>query len=159
MWRFTPLEDGPTMVWAEIVPEAQWELGGKGTGFPWGGGSRCPVGTTQVVRVTWGGGITKPGGDAADDDERKLYKVTTLKADGETVEITPFALADLKDGDNNHLLCLDTTDAVQSVFFPAGHVTDPREDLNPDTDNFTFTMIALKEPRHDPYRRRLLVLS
>lgn len=129
----TPLEAGPTMVWAEIVPPAQWELGGKATGFPWGGGSRCPVGTAQVLRVTWGGGITKPGGDPADDNERKLYKVTTLKAEGNTSEITPFALADLQDGDNNHLLCLDTADAVSSVFFPGGHVTDPREDLNTDT--------------------------
>ncbi|MEO1660314.1 MAG: hypothetical protein AAFR51_04955 [Pseudomonadota bacterium] len=129
----TPLEAGPTMVWAEIVPQAQWDLGGKATSFPWGGGSRCPVGTLQVLRVTWGGGITKPGGDPADDDERQLYKVTTIKTDGKTSEITPFALADLQDGDNNHLLCLDTADAVRSVFFPAGHVTDPREDLNPDT--------------------------
>ncbi len=129
----TPLEAGPTMVWAEIVPETQWELGGKATSFPWGGGSRCPFGTEQVVRVTWSGGITKPGGDPADDNERKLYKVTTVGADDKTAEITPFALADLKDGDNNHLLCLGTTDAVKSVFFPAGHVTDPREDLNPDT--------------------------
>ena len=129
----TPLKAGPTMVWAEIVPETQWELGGKATNFPWGGGSRCPVGVTQVVRVTWGGGITKPGGDAADDDERDLYKITVASAEGDTYEITPIALADLQDGDNNHLLCLDTTDTVKSVFFPSGHVTDPREDLNPDT--------------------------
>ncbi|GGD02421.1 hypothetical protein GCM10011342_09300 [Aquisalinus flavus] len=129
----TPLEAGPTLVWAEIVPEMQWDLGGKATDFPWGGGSRCPVGTAQVVRVTWGGGVTKPGGDPADDTERKLYKVKTVTADGKPAEITPFALADLKDGDNNHLLCLDTTDAVTSVFFPAGYLTDPREDLNPDT--------------------------
>lgn len=129
----TPLQAGPTIVWAEIVPEAQWELGGQSTSLPWGGGSRCPVGTRQIVRVTWGGGITKPGGDDADDDERKLYRVTTVQANGTTSEITPFALADLNDGDNNHLLCLDTPEAVTSVFFPAGYVTDPREDLNPDT--------------------------
>jgi len=129
----TPLEDGPTIVWIEIVPPAQWELGGKPTSLSWGGGSRCPVGTAQVVRVTWGGGITKPGGDPADDDERKLYRVTTIQADGDLTENTPFALADLQDGDNNHLLCLDTSDTVRSVFFPAGYMTDPREDLNPDT--------------------------
>jgi hypothetical protein len=130
----TPLEAGPTMVWAEIVPEAQWELGKQATRLPWGGGSRCPVGTQQVVRVTWSGGVTKPGGrDSADDKERQLYKVTTFRTRGATSEITPFALADLNDGDNNHLLCLDTTDAATSVFFPAGYLIDPRGDLNPDT--------------------------
>jgi len=130
----TPLEAGPTMVWAEIVPQAQWELGRAATRLPWGGGERCPVGTAQVVRVTWGGGVTKPDGpDPADDKERQLYKVTTAQSGGAAVVITPFALADLNDGDNNHLLCLDTTDAVTAVFFPAGYLTDPREDLNPDT--------------------------
>jgi hypothetical protein len=130
----TPLEAGPTMVWAEIVPQAQWELGRKATALPWGGGERCPLGTVQVVRVTWGGGITKPDGpDPADDKERKLYKVAIEGAGGGAAVIAPFALADLNDGDNNHLLCLDTTDKVKSVFFPAGYLTDPREDLNPDT--------------------------
>lgn len=129
----TPLEDGPSLVWAEIVPQTQWDLGGKATTSPWGGGSRCPMGTAQVVRVTWNGGITKPGGDPADDFERALYQVSTVTADGAAADIAPFALADLKDGDNNHLLCLDTTDTVTSVSFPAGHVTDPREDLNSDT--------------------------
>ena len=130
----TPLEAGPTIVWAEVVPEAQWELGKKATRLPWGGGERCPVGTKQVVRVTWSGGVTKPdGSDPADDKERRLYKVTTVRTSGGPAEITPFALADLNDGDNNHLLCLDTTDPVTSIFFPAGYLTDPREDLNPDT--------------------------
>jgi len=129
----TPLEDGPSLVWAEVVPQTQWELGGKATTSPWGGGNRCPIGTAQIVRVTWNGGITKPGGDPADDNEGALYRVSTVEADGTAGEIPPLALADLKDGDNNHLLCLDTTDTVTSVSFPAGHVTDPREDLNPDT--------------------------
>ena len=129
----TPLEAGPSLVWAEIVPEPQWDLGGEATTSPWGGGNRCPMGTAQIVRVTWNGGITKPGGDPADDNERGLYQVSTVMADRTAAEITPFALADLGDGDNNHLLCLDTTDTVMSVSFPAGHVTDPREDLNPDT--------------------------
>lgn len=129
----TALEAGPSLVWAEIVPKSQWELGGEATTSPWGGGNRCPAGTEQVVRVTWNGGITKPGGDPADDEERALYRVSTVAADGTAGDIAPFALADLRDGDNNHLLCLDTTDRVTSVSFPAGHVTDPREDINPDT--------------------------
>lgn len=128
-----PLEDGPTMIWAEVVPEDEWELGKAATPLPWGGGSRCPVGTKQVVRVTWVGGVTKPGGDEADDVERVQYKVTALLEDGNKTEATPFALADLGDGDNNHELCLDVAGTPQSVFFPAGFLTDPREDLNPET--------------------------
>ena len=129
----TPLEVGPTMGWAEIVPETRWDLGAKGTSFVWGGGSRCPIGTKQVVLVAWNGGITKPGGEPADEAEGQLYEVTVLGGDGTETKIAPASLADLKDGDNNHLLCLNTTDTVTSVFFPAGHVTDPREDLNPHT--------------------------
>ncbi len=129
----TPLEVGPTIVWAEIVPQSAWDLGAPATGLPWGGGSRCPVGSKQVVRVTWAGGVTKPGAEPANEIERALYRVTTVNADGSVVEVTPFALADLNDGDNNHLLCLDTLDTPTRVFFPAGHLTDPREDLNPAT--------------------------
>jgi len=129
-----PLEAGPTLVWAEIVPPSQWELGAEATSLPWGGGDRCPVGTRQVVRATWGGGVTKPGGDPADDEERALYTVTMAGAEGAEIEVTPFALADLNDGDNNHLLCLDRAGAPLRVAFPAGALTDPNEDLNPDTE-------------------------
>ena len=47
--------------------------------------------------------------------------------------IVPFAVADLRDGDNNHELCLDTTAKPLRVEFPAGLMTDPIEDLNPAT--------------------------
>lgn len=128
-----PLEDGPAMVLAKMVPESEWEVGKKASRLPLGGGSGCPPETKQVVRVTWQGGVTKPGGAEIDDRERLLYKVAVLNADGSTVEVTPFAVADMGDSDNNHRLCLDVEGTPISVFFPAGHVTDPREDLNPDT--------------------------
>lgn len=129
----TPLEEGPTMVWAEIVPEDEWDLGKESSLMPWGGGSGCTEGTKQVVRVTWNGGVTKPGGDEVDDVERDQYKVNVLLEDGSKIEATPFAFGDLGDGDNNHELCLDVAGTPQSVFFSAGYLTDPREDLNPDT--------------------------
>lgn len=132
----TPLEAGPTMVWAEVVPAPDWHLGQEATPIPWGGGSKCPVGTLSVVRTTWAGGVTKPGGTPADDAEGALYKVTMLLEDSSSVEVTPFALGDLGDGDNNHELCLDVTGTPQAVSFPAGHLTDPREDLNPETTVF-----------------------
>jgi len=135
----TPLASGPTMVWAEIVPESEWALGKNATSLPFGGGSGCPAGTKQVIRATWAGGVTKPGGDEVDDLEREQYKVTLQIKDGQTkdgnsVEVIPFALGDLGDGDNNHQLCLDVTGTPASIFFPAGYMTDPGEDLNPDTN-------------------------
>ena len=54
--------------------------------------------------------------------------------DGTEREITPAALADLGDGDNNHLLCLATADMPVSVSFPAGVFVDPNKDLNPETE-------------------------
>ena len=48
-------------------------------------------------------------------------------------EVSPVAVGDLGDGDNNHELCLDTEARVIRVEFPAGLLTDPREDLNPAT--------------------------
>jgi hypothetical protein len=59
--------------------------------------------------------------------------VTVRAADGTQRDISPVALADLGDGDNNHLLCLDTADTPVSVAFPAGVLTDPNDDLNPAT--------------------------
>ncbi len=129
----TPLEKGPTMIWAEVVPESEWDMGKKATPLKWGGGSGAAEGTKQVVRVTWAGGVTKPGGDEVDDRERLLYQVTIRQKDGRIIQATPFALADLGDGDNNHELCLDVAGTPLSVSFPAGHLTDPREDLNPET--------------------------
>lgn len=91
------------------------------------------MGTKQIVRVVWNGGITKPGGDEVDDVERKSYSVTIRDDDGSVSTISPFALGDLGDGDNNHKLCLDVEGMPLKVDFPEGLVTDPRDDLKPGT--------------------------
>ncbi|MGI9199810.1 MAG: hypothetical protein ACR2QL_02035 [Woeseiaceae bacterium] len=127
------LEEGPTIEWSEIVPESEWELGKAATSLPFGGGDGCPLDTKQVVRVTWAGGVTKPGGDEIDDIERKAYRVTMSFGDEGETEVVPFAIGDLGDGDNNHELCLDRAGSPLRVDFPAGLLTDPREDLNPGT--------------------------
>ena len=129
----TPLAEGPTMVWAERVPQDEWALGKEATPLAWGGGSGCPEATKQVVRVTWAGGVTKPGGNEADDVERVQYQVDVLREDSTQAVVTPFAIADLGDGDNNHALCLDVAGTPRAVHFPAGYMTDPNEDLNPET--------------------------
>ena len=125
------LEEGPTMVWAEVLPESEWELGKLATSFPGGGGDGCPLGTKQVVQVTWAGGVTKPGGQEIDDVERAAYRVTMSFGDEGETKLVPYAIANLGDGDNNHELCLDRAGQPLRVDFPAGLVTDPREDLNP----------------------------
>jgi hypothetical protein len=127
----TPLDPGPALTLAESVPATQWKLD-QGDGS-WSVGNGCPTGTVQAIRAVWQGGITKPGGAEVDDLERAQYTVSLLNAAGVAEEVVPFALGDLDDGDNNHLLCLDREGIPQAVSFPAGYVTDPNEDLNPAT--------------------------
>ena len=62
--------------------------------------------------------------------ERKLYRVEVQQSDGSLVEVTPIALAELEDRDNNHFLCLDTGDPAVAVSFPEGRLVDPNGDLN-----------------------------
>ncbi|MEL6103025.1 MAG: hypothetical protein AAFR68_17155 [Pseudomonadota bacterium] len=127
----TPVAPGPSLVMAEIADSAAPDLG---LGQRRTDGADCPsVGIQQALRVVWAGGITLENGDEPGDGERDLYRVTLRAADGVEREITPTALADLGDGDNNHLLCLGTADTPISVSFPAGVLTDPNDDLNPAT--------------------------
>lgn len=127
----TPLAPGPTLVMAERVSDQEVD---KGLGLARTKGSACPSkGVVQQIRVVWAGGVTLPKGDEPGDAERKQYKVTVTAVDGKPREIIPIALADLGDGDNNHVLCLDTADKPVSVSFPGGMLKDPNSDLNPPT--------------------------
>ncbi len=131
----TPLEPGPSLVFAEVVPESSWHLGRESDGS-WGSSNGCPTsGVAQVVRVVWAGGVTLENGEEPDSGDAvgQLYQVMVEAADGSTRTVTPIALGDLHDGDNNHELCLDTDDPAVSVSFPAGILTDPNDDLNPAT--------------------------
>ncbi|CAN1563466.1 hypothetical protein MCEMSEM23_02793 [Rhabdaerophilaceae bacterium] len=121
-----PLEAGPTMILSEVVPREMWRLGAKG---------KCPVeGVKSVVRVTWTGGVTKPGSTEIDDKERQLYKVSVRAANGRLATVTPITVADLNDNDNNHELCIGAEGVSVSVFLPAAVLTYPNDDLNPDTE-------------------------
>lgn len=120
-----PLDAGPEIILAAVVPEDTWSLSGQGTS--------CPIGTKQVVRVTWTGGVRLPNRDELGEAQRALYKVILTAADGSQSEVSPAALAELGDNDNNHFLCLDTTMPATAVAFPAGHLADPNGDLNVDS--------------------------
>ncbi len=126
----TQLAPGPALVLAESVPVEQWKL--EQPGGPWSVGSGCPDGTVQAIRAVWQGGIIKPNGEEVDDVERMQYTATLIQ-DGSPVDTVPFALGDLDDGDNNHLLCLSEEGTPQSISFSAGYVVDPNGDLNPAT--------------------------
>lgn len=127
----TPLAPGPSLVMAEIADPQARDLG---LGQRRTDGTDCTTdGISQAVRVVWPGGVTLADGGEPGAAERDLYRVTVQAADGSKREVTPRALADLGDGDNNHLLCLDTPDTPVSVSFPAGVFTDPNDDLNPAT--------------------------
>ena len=79
------------------------------------------------------GGVRLPNREELGEAQRKLYKVSLTAANGYRSEVSPAALADLGDADNNHFLCLDTTTPATSVTFPAGHLVDPNGDLNADS--------------------------
>jgi len=122
----TPLASGPFMVLAQSVPVEQWRLDQQ-AGRQQGNG--CPSeGTVQIVRAVWSGGVTIPGGEEAGERERAQYLVTLQAEDGTTRDVTPFALADIGDGDNNHLLCLDVDGTPIMVTFPEGYLYDPNAD-------------------------------
>jgi len=121
----TPLAEGPSLVLAEPVPKKQWTQETNST--------RCPQGIRQIIRVTWNGGVRRPDRGEAGEAERKLYRVEVQQSDGSLVEVTPIALAELEDRDNNHFLCLDTGDPAVAVSFPEGLLVDPNGDLNPHT--------------------------
>jgi len=127
----TPLAPGPKLVLAERVSGQEVD---KGIGLPRTKGSACAAkGIEQQIRVVWAGGVTLPGGDEPGEAERKQYKVTVAGPHGKTREVIPAALANLGDGDNNHVLCLDTAEQALSVSFPGGILKDPNGDRNPPT--------------------------
>jgi len=127
----TPLAAGPSLVMAEIADPTARDLG---LGQRRTDGDDCPsTGIVQAVRVVWAGGVMLANGREPGDAERALYRVTVRGPDGTERQIAPAALADLGDGDNNHLLCLDTPDTPVAVSFPAGVLVDPNDDLNPAT--------------------------
>lgn len=127
----TPLANGPTIVLAELVTnfDQSASMSRQRTR-----GTTCPdKGVEQVLRVVWAGGVTLDGGEEPGQDVGALYKVTVEATDGVERQVVPVALADLGDGDNNHLLCLGTMDGAISVSFPKGVLVDPNGDLNPVT--------------------------
>ena len=122
----TPLNEGPSMVFAESVDRNDWAVDRRGT--------QCPSeGVRQIIRVTWNGGVRLANGDEPGDTETGLYSVVMEPEQGASYITHPIAIAELGDNDNHHFLCMDTDDKASAVTFPSGHFIDPNRDLNPDT--------------------------
>jgi hypothetical protein len=136
---------GPRLVWAEPAPPGPDGLTFTPLTPPFIGtfqqNTACPSRTIQRVRVTWDGGIRAPGGADAGDAQRRAYTVTL--ASGRRV--VPFALGDLGDQDNYHLLCLNKRGTPVRVAAAPGRFSAPHGDLNP------FTSVKVIRPQqHHP---------
>lgn len=115
--QITSLESGPSLVVAETFAPDTEGLEGE-----------CPEGTTQVVQLTWQGGVTGPDGAPLGEPQR--LGVTVELESGERV--TPIALAD-DDPDNYVHACLDVAGIPVSVTVAGGLFHDPGDDANPPT--------------------------
>lgn len=122
---------GPQLVFAEQVPQEQWKLGVSSRRT--GSGTGCPAGTVQAIRAVWSASITRPDGSEAGHEERLAYTVNMRNGDASVTPLVPFSLADLGDGDNNHLLCLDQMGVPMAVAFQGGLLVAPSGNTNPTT--------------------------
>lgn len=113
----TRLEEGPSLLLAERYLPTNPCLNGE-----------CPTGTTQVVQLVWGGGVSGPNGAPLQEPQR--LGVSVRLEDGNTVQ--PIALAD-DDPDNYVYACLDAVSPAVEISVAAGLFHDPGDDANPAT--------------------------
>ncbi len=125
----TPLEKGPFLSYAEhfVMDEA----------YPYiekGSGCDCPrQETTTVLKAVWSGGVRATNGDELGDAELKNF-VVFLKTESDTMQVTPFKIADIDDGDNNVDLCIKEPGTPIFLTVQANTAMDPRDDPNEYTE-------------------------
>lgn len=139
-----PLAAGPSLVYAEVVPEEAFGTADVGA-IPAGGGT--------VIRTTWDGGVTQPDGAELDETNLEDFTVTVRLESGEAVEAHPVAMADLSDNDNNELLYLPVEGTPLSVSVAAGQVADPNGDLNDATEVAVMPMAGETDETKAPFDR------
>ncbi len=120
-----PLDDGPTLVDAENVDLASVDF---------------VDGSEMVLRAVWAGGVVATDGNEVTEQEWSQYVLSGTDAFGTSVDLTPFAIGDLDDFDNNHLLYFDQAITPTMLSLPGGLVIDPNGDVNP------FTSVDIPEP-------------
>jgi len=123
-----PLEEGPVLSYAEyfsLDPAYPYVEKGKGCD--------CPrEKTTTVVKAVWSGGVRALDGEQLGARELGAFVVTLVNGI-DTVQVTPFQLADLNDNDNNTDLCLTQPGIPIRVEVRENIAIDPRDDANPKT--------------------------
>ena len=112
-----PLEAGPSIVVAE-----RYDI----SGLPAGGEDECPPDTDHIIKTTWDGGVSAPGG--ADLDETHRLGTTVEYANGEVRVAT--LLADALDNDNHVEFCMSAPGEPVAISASAGLYEDPNGDLN-----------------------------
>ena len=125
----TPLIEGPFLSYAEYFKiDDQYPYVEKGNGCD------CPKAATQVVvRAVWSGGVRSKEGKELGEAELNRFHVQLVQ-EQDTIEVTPFQLADLNDNENNTDLCIKEAGVPISVRVDANTAIDPRDDLNPETE-------------------------
>ena len=123
-----PLEEGPILSYAEYFTFTE--------DYPYvekGRGCDCPKDETKtIVKAVWSGGVHSADGDELGPNELNDFKVTLVKG-ADTVVVTPFQLADLKDNDNNIDLCLKNEGIPILLVVNENIALDPNDDKNPKT--------------------------
>jgi hypothetical protein len=124
-----PLEEGPILSYAEYFTFTE--------DYPYveeGRGCDCPKETTKtVVKAVWAGGVRATNGDELGDNQLNAFEITMVIGT-DTVTVTPYKLADLKDNDNNIDLCLKEDGTPIKLVVKENTAIDPRDDKNPRTE-------------------------
>ncbi|MEL6848797.1 MAG: hypothetical protein AAFP92_09780 [Bacteroidota bacterium] len=123
-----PLPKGPVLSYAEYFTlDDTYPYVEKGNGCD------CPKAETRmIVKVVWSGGVRAVNGEELGENEKDDFIVTVVDG-ADTLQLTPFQLADLGDNDNNIDLCLSTTGIPIQVSVNPNVAIDPNNDQNPPT--------------------------
>lgn len=123
-----PLPEGPVLSYAEYFTLDE--------DYPYierGNGCDCPKGETKmVVKAVWAGGVRALNGDELGENEKNDFIVTLVNG-LDTIQVSPFQLADLGDNDNNIDLCLNQPGIPILVQVNENIAIDPNDDKNPKT--------------------------
>lgn len=112
-----PLAAGPSIVLAEhyLISE-----------LPTGGTDECPADTDHIIKTTWEGGVSGPGG--SDLDESHRLGTTVEYSSGEVRVAT--LLADAFDNDNHVEFCMSAPGEPVAITAGSGLYEDPNGDPN-----------------------------
>jgi hypothetical protein len=121
-----PLAEGPILSYAEYFTFTEdYPYVGKG-----GIGCDCPKDMTKmVVKAVWSGGVRAVNGKELGNNELSAFTVTMVTGT-DTIQVTPYKLADIGDNDNNIDLCLKESGVPIKLTVKENTAIDPRDDKN-----------------------------